>query len=237
VKTWVPIAAITGAVGMLVGALELSGLGLRVPGFLLELSGGSLLLTLIFVGVSSLILGMGLEAIPSYLTLATLAAPALMKLGLTPMAAHLYVVYWGVASFITPPVCLSVFVACSLSGAKVWETGWEAMKLGIAAYIVPIAFAFDQSLMLQGPPERVAIAVVTALMGAVTVASGLRGYALRRMNLLQRAIAVVAGLLLIAPQIELSATGFVLIAFLVAWQLRARPVELPEVGQSAPSSL
>ncbi|MCL5959996.1 MAG: hypothetical protein M1358_11910 [Chloroflexi bacterium] len=113
VQSWVPIAAITAGVGMLIGALEISG--------------------------------------------------------------------------------LAVFVACGLSGAKVRAIGWEALKLGIAIYVVPFAFAFDQSLLLQGPPEKVVVSIVTALTGAVTVAAGIRGYALRPLNPVQRVAAVVAG--------------------------------------------
>ncbi|MBI4321094.1 MAG: TRAP transporter fused permease subunit [Chloroflexi bacterium] len=232
VRTWLPIAAITAAVGILVGALQYSGLAIRVPGFLLEVSGGNLALTLVFVGIASLVIGMGMELIPSYVTLAAIAAPALITLGLPDYAAHFYVVYWGLSSFITPPVCIAVFVACGFSGARVWETGWEAMKLGIAVYLVPFVFAFDQSLMLQGPPDRIVITVVTAFLGAVTVAAGIRGYAMRPLNAVQRLMAMTGGVLLIAPDITMSAVGLAMVALGIVWHLRQPAPVLPEAEPS-----
>ncbi|MCL5960470.1 MAG: TRAP transporter fused permease subunit [Chloroflexi bacterium] len=222
-KTWVIVASVTGAVGMLIGSALPICLAIRIPNFLLNLSGGNLLLTLLMVGISSLFLGMGLDALPGYLTLATLAAPVLITLGLSPMAAHLFVVYWGTASFITPPVAIAVFVACGLSGSKLWETGWEAVKIGICIYLVPIAFAYDPAIMLMGTPDRVLISVGTALIGAVAVAAGMRGYALRAMNMVQRLVFVAAGALLIAPDITLSAVGAALGVAVLLWQLLTRP--------------
>ncbi|MBI4318441.1 MAG: TRAP transporter fused permease subunit [Chloroflexi bacterium] len=230
-KSWVGIVVITAAVGMLVGSLELSGLAVRIPGFLLEVSGQNLALTLAFVGLSSLVLGMGLDSIPAYMTLAALAAPTLITLGLSPTTAHLFVVYWGMASFITPPVCIAVFVACGLSGAKVWATGWEAVKLGIAAYVIPFAFAFDQSLLMEGPVDRIVVSGITALAGSIIVAAGLRGYMLRRLGLIQRSAAVAAGFMLIAPSVPLAFSGVGLIAILVAWQLRTPVVAVPDPGR------
>ncbi|MCL5962123.1 MAG: TRAP transporter fused permease subunit [Chloroflexi bacterium] len=232
-KTWAPIAAISASVGMLIGALELSGLAIRVPAFLLDASGGNLALTLLFVGLASLVLGTGLESIPCYMLLASLAAPTLITLGLSPIVAHFYVLYWGVASFITPPLAVPVYVACGLSGSRLWPTGWEAMKFGICAYVVPFAFAFNQALMLQGSPQMIAIATITATMGAVVVAAGLRGYLLWPMNIMQRLVAMVAGLLLIAPDVSVSLVGLGIVVAVILWQLRTRPVPVPQVGQSA----
>jgi len=199
VHSWLTIAAVTAAVGILIGSLELSGLGVKFSSFILSLSGGNLLATLVLIGLASFILGMGLDSIPSYMTLATLAAPALIKLGVPAMAAHLYVIYWGLSSFITPPVCIAVYVACGIAGSKVWETGWEAVRLGIAVYLVPFAFVLNQALLLNGSPGEVALAAITALMGAVLVAAAVRGYAIAPLVLWQRALLLVGGLVLIGP--------------------------------------
>ena len=201
VRGWVTVAAITGFVGIMIGAVELSGVGVKISTFILDLSGGNLILTLVLVGLASFVLGMGLDSIPVYITLATLMAPALVKLGVPIMAAHLFVIYWGLASFFTPPLCIAVYIAMSISGSKLWETGWEAVRLGIAAFIVPFAFVLSPGMLLQGSPAKIAWAIATAFVGAVLLACGIRGYAMTPLNPLQRLLVGAGGLLLIGPGI------------------------------------
>lgn len=198
-KTWMVLCGVTATVGMLIGSLELSGLGIKFSGFIVETTHGSLLLTLIFVGLASFVLGMGLDSIPSYITLAILAGPALIKLGVPPMVAHLYVIYWGLSSFITPPVCLAVYVACGISGSDFWETGWEAVRLGIAVFIIPFAFVYNRALLLEGTPLEIIAAVITAAMGGVLVASANRGYFTLPLNWWQRIVVLFGGFFLIGP--------------------------------------
>lgn len=198
-KTWITVAGVTAAVGMLIGFLGLSGLGVKFSGFIVDLTEGSLLGTLLLVGLASFVLGMGLDSIPAYITLAILTAPALVKLGVPAMAAHLYVIYWGLASFFTPPVCLAVYVACGISGSKIWETGWESVRLGIAVFVVPIAFIYNQALLAQGGAGEIIAATVTALLGGVLVAAALRGYFIDRVSLWGRVLAFLGGLVLIGP--------------------------------------
>jgi len=199
IARWVVIAAITGAVGIMIGALELSGVGIKISQFIVELSGGNLYLTLLLVGVVSLIVGMGLDATPAYVTLATLMAPALVRLGVPDIAAHLYVVYWGLASFFTPPTCLAVFVTASIAGSRIWETGWESVKLGVAAFIVPVAFVLNGGLLLRGSATTIVVAILTACIGACLLAAGVRGYLAGALNALQRVLLCVGALLLIGP--------------------------------------
>jgi len=206
-KTWIILCGVTATVGILIGSLELSGLGIKFSGFIVDVTRGSLLLTLIFVGFASFILGMGLDSIPAYITLAILAGPALVKLGVPPMVAHLYVIYWGLSSFITPPVCLAVYVACGISGSDFWETGWEAVRLGIAVFVIPFAFVFNRALLLQGNWTEIAAAVFTAALGGVFVAAASRGYFLRSLNLWQRLLVFLGGLLLIGPTNLFSTVG------------------------------
>jgi len=210
VSRWVVIAAITASVGIMIGALELSGVGIKFSRFIVELAQGNLYLTLVMVGVVCLIVGMGLDATPAYITLATLMAPALVRLGVSDMAAHLYVIYWGLASFYTPPTCIAVYVTCGISGSKVWETGWEAVKLGIAAFLVPVAFVLNPGLLLMGGLPQILLATTTAFVGAVLLAAGIRGYALGLINGWQRTLLIVAGIFFIAPGITLPLMGLVL---------------------------
>ncbi|WP_017727778.1 TRAP transporter permease [Halalkalibacterium ligniniphilum] len=218
VKSWVLVAAITAAVGIMVGALELSGVGIKFSQFIIDVSGGNLILTLVLVGLGSLILGMGLDSIPAYITLATLIAPALIQLGIPDLSAHLFIIYWGLASFITPPVCIAVFVACGLSGSKVWETGGEAIRLGIAAYLIPFAFIFSPGLLLQGTVTEITLATITAVTGAVLLACSIRGYALKSMNILERIFIGIAGVLLIGPSTLFAVIGFGIGVTVLLWQ-------------------
>jgi TRAP-type uncharacterized transport system fused permease subunit len=218
VRGWVAIAAITAFVGIMIGAVELSGVGVKISTFILDLSGGHLLLTLLLVGLASFILGMGLDSIPVYVTLATLMAPALIQLGVSDLAAHLYVVYWGLASFFTPPLCIAVYVAIAISGDRMWRTGWEAMQLGIAAFIIPFAFVLNPGLLLKGSAGTIAWAIATALIGAVLVACGIRGFALGPLGPLRRITVALAGLLLIGPGVYPPLAGVALAAAaIVPW--------------------
>ncbi len=206
-RRWITVASITAAVGIMIGALELSGVGIKVSRFIVDLAGGDLTLTLLLVGIVSLIVGMGLDATPAYITLATLMAPALIRLGVPDIAAHLFVIYWGLASFYTPPTCIAVYVTSGIANSKVWATGWEAMRLGIAAFLIPFAFVFNPGLLMQGSLADIVMAVVTALIGASLLAAGIRGYAFGLLNILQRLMLIGGGLLLIAPGITLPLIG------------------------------
>jgi TRAP transporter 4TM/12TM fusion protein len=207
VTRWIAVAMITASVGIMIGSLELSGVGIKISRFIVDLAGGNLLLTLLFVGVVSLIVGMGLDATPAYITLATLMAPALVRLGVTDIAAHLFVIYWGLASFYTPPTCLAVYVTSGLAGSRVWATGWEAVRLGIAAFLIPFAFVLNNGLLLKGGLGDIVVAIVTATVGAVLIAAGIRGYAFDHLNVFQKILVLAGGLLMIAPGVFMPVIG------------------------------
>lgn len=210
VTRWVVIAVITGGVGMMIGAIELSGVGLKFSRFIIDLAGGHLVLAMLFVGVVSLFVGMGLDATPAYITLATLMAPALIRMGVSDIAAHLFVIYWGLASFFTPPTCIAVFVTSGIAGSRVWETGGEAVRLGIAAFVIPFAFVFNPGLLLQGELIDMVFAIITAVFGAAFFAMGIRGYAFFALNRIQRLIVFAAACLAIAPGLFIPLAGLVL---------------------------
>ncbi len=212
VVRWLTVAAITASVGIMIGALELSGVGIKISRFIVDFAGGNLLLTLLFVGIASLVVGMGLDATPAYITLATLMAPALIRLGVSDIAAHLFVIYWGLASFYTPPTCIAVFVTASIAKSKVWETGWEAMRLGIAAFLIPFAFVLNDGLLLRGNLGHIILAIVTATVGSVFVAGSIRGYLFKNLNLLQQLVIFAGGLLFIAPGVIMPLAGLAAVA-------------------------
>jgi TRAP-type uncharacterized transport system fused permease subunit len=199
VTRWVAIASITAAVGIMISALELSGVGIKVSRFIIDLSHGNLLITMLLVGLVSLILGMGLDSIPAYITLATLMAPALIRLGISDIAAHLFVIYWGLASFFTPPTCIAVFVTSGIAESEVWPTGWESVKIGIAVFLIPFAFVLNNGLLMEGSLGHIALAISTAIIGACLLAAALRGYGIGKLSLIQRILLIIGGLLLIGP--------------------------------------
>ncbi len=126
-------------------------------------------------------------------------APALTELGVSQIAAHLYVIYWGLASFFTPPLCIAVFVSIAISGSKLWETGWQAVRLGVAVFIIPIAFVLDEGLLLHGSASKIAWAIATAFVGAYFLACALQGFAMRPLPIWRRLAIGLGGVLLIGP--------------------------------------
>ncbi len=157
------------------------------------------LLLLILSAIVCIILGMGMPTVGVYVLLAALVAPALVKVGIQPMAAHMFVMYFGMMSMITPPVALAAFAAASLAGSDPMRTGWAAVRFGWIAYIIPFLFVHAPSLLLTGPPETIALAIVTGLAGVWLVCAAFAGYALRPLTLPMRIGFAFAGLLLFIP--------------------------------------
>jgi TRAP-type uncharacterized transport system fused permease subunit len=162
--------------------------------------------------------------------------PALIKLGVDPMAAHLFVVYWGLASFFTPPLCIAVFVAISISGGKLWQTGWEAVRLGIAVFVVPFAFVLNDGLLLKGSLDHIVFAIVTALVGASLLACGVRGWAMGPLGVVGRLLAAGGGLLLIGPGVYTAVAGAAMGAAAVGLSMLAGRNAREHVSASAAGS-
>jgi TRAP-type uncharacterized transport system fused permease subunit len=159
-----------------------------------------------------------------------LAAPALVQLGIPPLAAHLFLFYFGMVSLITPPDCLPVYIAASIARANFWQTGWTAMRLGIAAYLVPFIFALHPPLILIGTWREIFIAIFTASVGVTLLAAGCAGYLFRPLNWAKCALLWLASILLLTPSttswlLFADVAGFVLGAAVVSWEWsrRARP--------------
>ena len=170
------------------------------------------------VALGCFILGMGLDSLPMYITMVILTAPALIKIGVPDTAAHLFVIYWGMTSFITPPVCLAVYVACAISGGSIWRTGGYAVRLGIGFFLIPFAFVLSPALLCIGSLGQIAMAVLTALLGGISLSSGLMGYGIAVMNPVQRLIQIAGGSMLILRDWRFEAGGFALIAISLLWQ-------------------
>lgn len=217
VKSIAPVAAACILAGIIMGAMSLTGFGLKVSSLIEQLSGGNLLFTLLLAMIASVLLGMGLPTSAAYMVLAIMVAPALINMGVSKMAAHLFLLYFGALSTITPPVALSVFAASGISGAGVWETGWEAVKLASTGFIIPFIFAFDNCLLLDGPVGQVIIAIVTALLGCIVLSMSVSGWMIRRLNVPTRLVLLVAGvMLIISGNLLVSLIGLVIAVAAIA---------------------
>jgi TRAP transporter 4TM/12TM fusion protein len=193
------LVMIGAAVGLIIGILNQSGLGFALTLMLVNMGSGHLLLLLLLAGLVCFVLGMGLPTIAVYILVATLIAPAMIETGINPMAAHMFVLYLGMLSFITPPVCIAAFAAANLARADPMLTGLAATRFGWAAFFVPFLFVFEPSLLLQGAPLELVHDVGTAIAGVWIGSMGIAGYSLRRIGWIERALYVVAGFLLLIP--------------------------------------
>ncbi|MCL4744321.1 MAG: TRAP transporter fused permease subunit, partial [Burkholderiaceae bacterium] len=181
-----PVAAALFVAAMVVGTIELTGLGLRFTSLLLSVTHGSLLLTLLLVMLSCVILGMGLPTAAAYLIVALFGAPALIKLGVDPLAAHMFVFYYAILSAITPPVAIAAYAAATIAGCPMQKAGWNAMKIGAAVYIVPFVMAYHPALLLKGSPFDIVLAFFTSVVGVLALAAGVQGFGIRRLGAIER---------------------------------------------------
>ena len=198
-KMMFEITMVCAAAGFIVGLVTYTGLGYSLSLFLTQASGGSLLILAILTAVASTILGMGMPVTACYILLATVAAPAIVNLGVSPLLAHLFVYYFGTFSFLTPPVCLAVYTSASIAQAPVMKTAFQAMKLAIAGYLVPFFFLFKPGLALSGQVLDIAVSVGEGIVATIFISMAVEGYFKRSLNVLERVGFLAAGFLLFAP--------------------------------------
>jgi TRAP transporter 4TM/12TM fusion protein len=210
-KAMLDMGAVSGAMGIVLGSIHLTGLGLNITSGLTGLAGNNLPLLLILGAIASLILGMGLPAVACYIIVVVLIAPALINMGVLPIAAHMFSFYFGIVSFITPPICMATYIAAAIARAPMWKTGWTAVRLGVIAFIVPFIFCYSPALLMIGTPGDVAIAIVAAVIGVVALSAGLSGYLLRPISWLWRPFFIAGAILLIIPGLVTDIIGLALI--------------------------
>lgn len=209
--------------GIVIGVVTQTGLGLKFSSLVIQAAGGQLLLALIFVMVTSLILGMGLTTSAAYILTVILGGPVLTKLGVDPLAAHMFVFYYACLSTITPPVALAAFAGAGIAGSPPFRTGFEAMRLALVAYVVPFIFVFHPALIWKGELTTIFQAGFTAMIGCAALGSGMMGYLGGRLHLLMRGALILGGVLLIKPGAETDILGAaILLGVWVFQELRGR---------------
>jgi TRAP transporter 4TM/12TM fusion protein len=222
-KGTLAIAMACACAGIVIGVIAQTGLGLDFTTLVLNAAQSNVYYALILTMLAGIILGMGLPTTPAYIIQVALLVPALVKLGIVEQAAHLFVFYFAILSAITPPVAMAVYAAVGISKSSLWETGWAAVKLGATGYIVPFMFAFSPALLMIGPWDTVTVAVITALIGVICLASSLHGFLLANLSWAERIMLFAAAILLIKPGPTTDALGGVLVLLTFVSQVRKFP--------------
>ncbi|NLG70050.1 MAG: TRAP transporter permease, partial [Firmicutes bacterium] len=236
----------TAVAGIVIGVITLTGLGLKLASGVVQLAQGNLLLTMVATMLTSLVLGMGVPTTANYVISSTIAAPALLQLGVPLLAAHMFVFYFGVVADITPPVALAAYAGSGIAGSNPLRTGVVASRLAIGAFLIPYIFVFSPVLLLQDVTLAHTLQILaTSVTGMFAVAVALGGYLRTTLALWERVLFLVGGLMMIEPKLTTDAAGFTLLAAAVATQVwRARRAAAgtgercagsPEAGWSRPS--
>jgi TRAP transporter 4TM/12TM fusion protein len=222
------ILVVSAAAGFIMGLFQVSGLAFAFAAYLVNLGGQNLFLLLALAAVVSIILGMGLPTLGVYVMLAILVAPALVKVGVPPLAAHMFILYFGMMSLITPPVAPAAYVAAAIAQAPSMATGWTAMRFGWTAYIVPFLFVYSPAILLMGGVGDTIIVTATSLAGIWLICAAMTGYFVRVLDLPMRLGFLAAGVLLMLPHqvsaamLWFNVAGGALGIALIAYELRLR---------------
>lgn len=216
----ISVAIACAMAGIIIGVITLTGLGLKIGAGLISISGGIPLLLLFLTMISSIILGMGVPTTANYLITSTIAASAIIGLGYEPLAAHMFVFYFGIIADVTPPVALAAMAGAAIAKSDPLKTGIEATKLSIGAFIIPYMFIFNPDiLMINTTISDIIPILITSLIGMFGVSAGLEGYVFRKCKPYERILFIIAGLLSIYPEVYSDIIGIGIIAILVIVQI------------------
>jgi TRAP transporter 4TM/12TM fusion protein len=215
---FVQLGAAVACVGIIMGLILMTGLAARFSGLVVGIAGDNLLGILIMTMFASMILGMGLPTSVAYIILALMVAPLLVKVGVAPMAAHLFIFFSGMLSMVTPPVALAAYAGATIAGADFWRTGLIASLISLPVYILPYAFVFGPPLLMNGTLPQIMWFTSTAALGVILVAFSLIGVPKDRLEAVARFIAFIAALLLITPEKFTDLVGFGLAVFALVLQ-------------------
>ena len=215
--------------GLIIGVLSITGLAFMFSAFLISMAKGSVFLLLLLTAIGAAILGCGMPVTAVYLLMVVLAAPALVERGISPLLAHFFVFYYGVLSFLTPPVCLAAYAAASIAGSNMSQTGFQAMRLGVAAYLVPFIFAYRPGLILEGNILQIIQACAATGIAISLIAIGLEGFLFRPLLPWKRIGLFIGGLFLMFPGTltDIVGIGIVLPILFLEWRARRARAVLP----------
>ena len=209
--------------GIVIGVVTKTGVGLKLASGLLTLSGGMLLPTMFFTMITAIVLGMGVPTTANYVITSTIAAPAIIQMGVPVLAAHMFVFYFGIIADVTPPVALAAFAGAGIAGGNALRTGVNAAKLAIAAFIIPYMFVLSTViLMIDATIPGLVITTVTAIIGMIALSSALIGYLADNCRIYERILLIAGGLLLIDPGTVTDLTGIAIFAIILFFQIERK---------------
>lgn len=221
------VSASCACAGIIIGIVSLTGIGYKFILVITEFAAGNLLLLLVLLMFTCIVLGMGLPTAPAYIIVATLGAPALMKVGVPVVAAHMFVYFYAILSVITPPVCLAAYAGAAIADADAMQTGLTSMKLGIVAFVVPFMFVFEPALLMQGTWMEIGLALVSAIVGAISLAGSLQGWLVCRCLLWERILLGLSGIMLFYPGTQTDISGLACLALVcLSQKIRVRKARI-----------
>ncbi|MGD9322107.1 MAG: TRAP transporter permease, partial [Desulfobacteraceae bacterium] len=206
--------------GIVIGVVLLTGMGAKITTLVITISAGSLLLALPIVMLASILFGMGLPTVVCYVLLAATVAPSLINLGVTPMAAHLYIFYFGMLCMVTPPVSFAAYAGAAIAKADPMKTGWTAWTFALAGFLLPYMFVYNDSLLLMGSVMNILFSVLTSMIGVICLGAGIIGYVLKKTPAHERFLLFAAALLLIKPGVLTDIGGFLCVLLTVVLQVK-----------------
>jgi TRAP transporter 4TM/12TM fusion protein len=210
-KNALGVAAACACAGIVIGVINLTGLGLKFTSLVLFLAGESLIPALVMTMLAGIVLGMGMPTTPAYIVQAALLIPALIKLGVLNIAAHMFVFYFSTISAITPPVAMAVYAAAGIGKANLWPTGIWALRIAATGFIVPFMFVYGPSLLFVGSPFDIITSGVSACLGVIALAATMMGWLIKELKMWERIILLPAAFLLIKPGLYTDAIGLILL--------------------------
>jgi TRAP transporter 4TM/12TM fusion protein len=215
------VAICCASAGLITGVISMTGLGMRFSDILVQVAGGSMFVLLFLTMLASLILGLPLPPVTCYLILAVLAAPALVKAGVLPMAAHLFCFFFGALGNISPPVAPTSFAAAGIAETDPVKTTNLTFLYSLPAFLVPYLYVYSNELLLMGTPFKLLTVIISSFVGLSCMAVMFHGYLFRSLSWLERILFLIGGLILVYPHWITDIVGYGLLALLVAWQLPA----------------
>ena len=223
-------AAVTA--GVVIGVVLLTGMGTKITTLVVNLYAGSLFIALPLVMLASLLFGMGLPTVVCYVLLATTVAPSLVELGIPPLAAHLFIFYFGMLCMVTPPVSFASYAGAAIANADPMKTGWTAWTFSLAGFLLPYMFVYNKSLLLMGPPLHIVFSIVTSLIGVICLAGGIIGYFHKMTRLFERVLLIGAAFFLIKPGWMTDFIGLLCVGVTIFLQFRKQPLLRSDIANT-----
>ncbi|MDU2183115.1 MAG: TRAP transporter fused permease subunit, partial [Negativicoccus succinicivorans] len=220
-RNMLSVLAACAAAGIIIGVVTKTGIGLKMASALIDLSGGVFLAVLFFTMLTSLVLGMGVPTTANYVITSTIAAPALVQLGVPVLAAHMFVFYFGIVADVTPPVALAAYAGSAIAGGNALRTGVQASKLAIAAFLIPYIFVNSPAmLMIDTTIPKILMVLLTSIIGMVAISSAMIGHFVVKEKAWERILFIIGGLCMIDTGATTDIIGIVLLAvlFFLQWQ-------------------